>query len=96
MRDRLGDGALAALLVAFGAFEAWNHETDRWPFLAGVALPALLPGRAATSTVGPFWLGIAGFYGPQGSRLQVAALGWSARIFAGRALGQGIRTGTST
>jgi len=86
MRQRAGYGALAAGLVAFGAFEAWNHETDRWPFLAGAALPALLPARAARSTVGPFWLGIAGFYAPQGNRLQVAALGWSARIFARRAL----------
>jgi hypothetical protein len=89
MPDRLGYGALAAGLAAFGAFEAWNHGTDRWPFLAGAALPGILPSRAARSTVGPFWLGIAGFYAPQGSRLQVAALGWSARIFAGRALSAG-------
>jgi hypothetical protein len=88
MRDRLGYGALAAGLVAFGAFEAWNHDTDRWPFLVGATVPAILPGRAARSTVVPLWLGIAGFYAPQGNRLQVAALGWSARIFAARALGR--------
>lgn len=88
MRARIGYGAAAAALTAFGVFEAWNHETDRWPFLAGAALPSLLPERAAQSTVGPFWLGIAGFFAPQGNRLQVAALGWSARVFAGRATGR--------
>ena len=86
MKARTGYAAAAAALTAFGAFEAWNHETDRWPFLAGAALPSLLPERAARSTVGPFWLGITGFFAPQGNRLQVAALGWSARIFARRAL----------
>lgn len=85
MRARLGYAGLAAGLTAFGAFEAWNHETDRWPFLAGAAVPLLLPERAADSTVGPFWLGIAGFFAPQGHRLQVAALGWSARVFLARA-----------
>ena len=86
METRIAHGAFAAGLVAFGAFEAWNHETSRWPLLAGAAVPAVLPRRAADSTVGPFWLGIAGFFAPQGHRLQVAALGWSARVFSTRAV----------
>lgn len=85
MRARTGYGALAAGLAVFAAFEAWNHETGRWPFLAGATVPSLLPGHAADSSVGPFWLGIAGFVAPRGHRLQVAALGWSARVFLARA-----------
>ena len=83
-----GEVAAALALTGLGAFEAWNHETARWPFLAGAALPSLLPAAAARSTVGPFWLGIGGFFVPGGHRLQVAALGWSARIFLGRASSQ--------
>ncbi|MGZ4354086.1 MAG: hypothetical protein ACXVZ4_11110 [Gaiellaceae bacterium] len=83
MGPRTANAAAAGVLTAFGAFEAWNHETDAWPFALGALAPALvLPG----STVPPFWLGIAGFFVPQGHRLQVAALGWSAHVFARRAL----------
>ncbi|HET8607009.1 MAG TPA: hypothetical protein VFL66_08260 [Gaiellaceae bacterium] len=86
MRARSAYTAAAAALAAFGAFEAWNHETEAWPFAAGALAPALLPAAAARSSVPPFWLGIAGFFAPQGHRLQVAALGWSAHVFARRAL----------
>lgn len=81
MPARLAYGAGTAALTAFAAFEAWNHETGAWPFLAGAGAATLLP----PSTVGPFWLGIAGFFVPRGHRLQVAALGWSAGVFARRA-----------
>ncbi len=78
MRARL----FAAALAALGLFEAWNHETSRAPLVAGAALP-LVP--AARSPVGPFWLGIAGFWAPRGHELQVAALGWAAHLYARRA-----------
>ena len=86
MEPRTAYAAMAAALTAFGAFEAWNHETDAWPFALGALAPALvLPG----STAPAFWLGIAGFFVPGGHRLQVAALGWSAHVFARRALSGG-------
>lgn len=83
MDSRIAYAAGAAALTAFGAFEAWNHETDAWPFALGALAPALV---LPDSTVAPFWLGIAGFFAPQGHRLQLAALGWSAHVFARRAL----------
>ena len=86
MEPRTAYAATAAALTAFGAFEAWNHETDAWPFALGALAPAVvLPG----STAPAFWLGIAGFFVPGGHRLQVAALGWSAHVFARRALSGG-------
>lgn len=86
MEPRTAYAAMAAALTAFGAFEAWNHETDAWPFALGALAPAVvLPG----STAPAFWLGIAGFFVPGGHRLQVAALGWSAHVFARRALSGG-------
>jgi hypothetical protein len=86
VEPRTGYAAAAAALTAFGAFEAWNHETDAWPFALGALAPAVV---LPDSTVPPFWLGIAGFFLPQGHRLQVAALGWSAHVFARRALSGG-------
>lgn len=79
-----GPRSVAAALTALAGFEAWNHETGVVPFAAGAALPLVLPGRAGGSTVGPFWLGVAGFFAPGGHGLQVAALGWSAHVFARR------------
>lgn len=77
--------AAAAAATAFAAFESWNHETAPWPFALGAALPALLPRDAARSGVGPFWLGIAGFFLPRRTPVQLAALGWAAHAFARRA-----------
>jgi hypothetical protein len=89
VRARIAYGTAAAALAGFAAFEAWNHEIDARPFAVGVALPALLPRDAARSGVGPFWLGVAGFFVPQQSRVQVAALGWAVHAFARRALSPG-------
>jgi hypothetical protein len=86
MNARAGYAAAAAALTAFAAFEAWNHEAPPVAFAAGAAAPALLPRAMRGSSVGPFWLGIAGFFAPRGHALQVASLGWAAHVFARRAV----------
>jgi hypothetical protein len=83
---------IAAILALLAGFEAWNHETGVAPFVAGAVLPELpLARKALHASAGPLALGIAGFWAPRGHRLQVAALGWAAHIFAHRALGYDAR-----
>jgi hypothetical protein len=83
---------VAAILTLLAAFEAWNHETGFAPFVAGALLPELPVARKALhGSTGPLVLGIAGFWAPRGHRLQVAALGWAAHVFAHRALGYDAR-----
>jgi hypothetical protein len=83
---------LAALLAALAAFEIRNHETGVAPFVAGALLPELpFARRALHQSGGPLALGLAGFWAPRGNRLQVAALGWAAHVFAHRALGYDAR-----
>lgn len=75
---------LAAALAAFGVFETWNHRTGLLPLAAGALAPGVLPGPAKTMS-GPLLLGLAGFSLPRGGHhAQVAALGWSARLFLER------------
>jgi hypothetical protein len=90
--SRIGAMRFAVFLTALAAFEIRNHETGVAPFLVGAAIPELPVGRKPLhSASGPLALGIAGFWVPRGSRLQVAALGWAAHIYAHRALGYDAR-----
>jgi len=77
---------LAAALAALGLFEAWNHRTGLLPLAAGALAADVLPGPVDTMS-GPLVLGLAGFSLPRGGHhTQVAALGWSARLFLARGL----------
>jgi hypothetical protein len=90
-RRRTASAGFAAALTLFGVFEIWNHDTGVWPLAAGLLAPDAVPRslrRAAHALPAPFVLGIAGFgMRRRGHQAQVAALGWSAHVFFGRALG---------